>query len=89
MSKNPAIKITLIILLVIAGFFFQLGQAVLIIHNAGKVRMLILTRNMAGGTSLVYEIDTRGISADEKNDNRFETTNRPPGYATNCVANNG
>jgi len=68
MRKKPAIKITLIILLVIAGFFFQLGQAVLTIHNASKVRMLILTRNMAGGTSLVYEIDTRSISADEKKD---------------------
>ena len=68
MSKNPAITITLIILLVIAGFFFQLGQAVLTIHNASKVRMLILTRNMAGGTSLVYEIDTRGMEEHEKRD---------------------
>lgn len=67
MSKNPAI-ITLIILSVIAGFLFQLGQVVLTIHNVGKMRMLILTRNMAGGTSLVYEIDTRGISEDDKKD---------------------
>lgn len=68
MSKNPAIKITLIIFLVIAGIFFLFGQAVLTIHIASKVRMLILTRDMTGGTSLVYEIDTQGISADEKKD---------------------
>jgi preprotein translocase subunit SecD len=68
MNKNLVIKITLIIVLVIAGSFLLFAGAVSTIYIAGKTRMWILTRDMTGGTSLVYEIDTRGLSDEEKKD---------------------
>ena len=66
MGKNLATKITLITVLVIAGILLVFGGAVSTIYIAGKVRMWILTRDMTGGTSLVYEIDVRGLSEQEK-----------------------
>ena len=68
MTKNLVIKITLIIVLVLAGIFLLFAGVVSTIYIAGKTRMWILTRNMTGGTSLVYEIDTIGLSEEEKKD---------------------
>ena len=66
MSKNLVIKITLIIVLVIAGIFLLFAGAVSTIYIAGKMRMWIITRDMTGGTSLVYEVDTQGLTVEEK-----------------------
>ena len=68
MGKNLVTKIIFIILLVIAGIFFLFAQVVFTIYVAGKARKFILTRDMTGGTSLVYEIDTVGLSDEEKKD---------------------
>ncbi len=68
MDKNLAIKVTLIIVLVIAGIFLLLAGAVSTIYIGGKVRMWILRRDMTGGTNLVYEVDASGLSEEEKKD---------------------
>ena len=66
MSKNLTIKIILLILLVFAGIFFLFAGVVSTIYIAGKTRMWIQTRDMTGGTSLVYEVDTQGLTVEEK-----------------------
>jgi len=68
MNKNLVIKITLIIVLVFAGIFLLFAGAVSTIYIAGKTRMWILTRDMTGGTSLVYKVDIIGLSEDERKD---------------------
>ncbi len=68
MNKKLTIKITLIILLVFAGIFLLFAGVVSTIYIAGKTRMWILTRDMTGGTRLVYEVDTIDISDEERKD---------------------
>ena len=68
MGKNLMPKIVLIIVLVIGGIFLLFAGAVSSIYIAGRVRLWILTRDMKGGTRLVYEIDARGLSEEEKKD---------------------
>ncbi len=68
MNKNLVIKITLIIVLVIAGIFLLFAGVVSTIYIAGKTRMWILTRDMTGGTSLVYKVDITGLSEEERKD---------------------
>jgi preprotein translocase subunit SecD len=59
-------KISLIIILAITGFLFTLVLIVCTPYIMGKVRVWRLTRDMTGGTCLVYEIDTIGISEEQK-----------------------
>lgn len=66
MGKNLMPKIILIVVLVIAGISLLFAGAVSSIYIAGRIRMWILTKDMTGGTSLVYEIDARGLSEEEK-----------------------
>ena len=66
MGKNPAPKLILIIVLVVVGIFLLFAGVVSTIYIARKVR--ILPTDMTGGTSLVYAIDTRGLSEEEKKD---------------------
>jgi len=68
MSKKLTRKITLLILLVFAGIFLLFAGVVSTIYIAGKTRMWILTRDMTGGTSLVYKADIIGLSEEERKD---------------------
>lgn len=70
MGKNPAPKLVLIIVLVVGGIFLLFAGVVSTIYIARKV--WILTTDMTGGTSLVYTIDTRGLSEEEKKDLQAE-----------------
>jgi len=63
---KKGLKISLIILLAITGFSFTLAMVVCTPYIVGKVRIWRLTRDMTGGTSLIYEIDTTGISEEQK-----------------------
>ncbi len=68
MNKNLTPKTVLIVVLVICAIFLVFVGAVSTMRIGGKVGMWILTRDMTGGTSLVYEIDTKGLSDEEKKD---------------------
>jgi len=66
LKKN--LKISLIILIAVSGFITSLGLIACTPYIAGKVRIWKLTRDMTGGTSLVYEIDTKGLNEEQKKD---------------------
>ena len=65
---KKGLKISLIIFLAITGFSCTLALVVCTPYIAGKVRVWRLTRDMTGGTSLIYEIDTTGISEEQRKD---------------------
>jgi SecD/SecF fusion protein len=65
---KKGLKISLIILLAITGISCTLALVVCTPYIAGKVRIWKLTRDMTGGTSLIYEIDTTGISEEQRKD---------------------
>lgn len=63
---KKVLKITLIIFLAITGFSCTLALVICTPYISNKVRIWKLTRDMTGGISLVYEIDTIGISEEQK-----------------------
>ena len=65
---KKGLKISLIILLAITGFSCTLALVVCAPYIAKNVRVWRLTRDMTGGTSLIYEIDTTGISEEQRKD---------------------
>jgi preprotein translocase subunit SecD len=62
------LKIPLIILSALIGFGALLALALNSAHIAQKVRVWKLKKDMTGGTSLVYDIDTKGLSEEQKKD---------------------
>ena len=64
MKKN--LTIALIPLLAIVGILVLFAYGVFSVYGARKARIWMLTRDMTGGTSLVYEIDTRGLTEEQK-----------------------
>jgi len=64
LKKN--LTIALIPLLAIVGILVLLAYGVFSVYGARKARIWMLTRDMTGGTSLVYEIDTRGLTEEQK-----------------------
>jgi len=68
MGKNVTTKIALIIVLAICAIVLLFAGVVSTVLAGGMVRRWILTRDMTGGTGLVYEIDTRGLPDEEKKD---------------------
>ena len=65
---KKGLKISLIIILAITSLSFTLALIVCAPYISKKVRIWRLTRDMTGGTSLVYEIDTTGMSDEQKKD---------------------
>lgn len=63
---KKGLKIPLIILLAVTGFSCTLALIVCTPYISKKVRVWRLTRDMTGGTSIIYEIDTTGISEEQK-----------------------
>jgi preprotein translocase subunit SecD len=66
MSKSLTRRIALIFVFAILAIFLVVAGAISTMFIGGKIRMWILTRNMTGGTSLVYEIDTKDVNDEEK-----------------------
>jgi len=62
------LKIPLIIFIAIIGIGVLLAMTLCAPRIARKVRVWKLTRDMTGGTSLVYEIDTKGLTEEQKKD---------------------
>ncbi len=85
MSKNLTWKIVLIIVLVVL--------AVWTLYPPNKTLMPGI--DLAGGTSLIYEIDTHGLKEVEKkrpgaeNDNGSAQANRPGQHPESCMATAG
>lgn len=63
---NKGLKISLIIILAITGLSFTLALIICNPYIFNKVRIWRLTRDMTGGTSIIYEIDTTGMSEEQK-----------------------